>query len=660
MKPRRGATSRSTTAAARSRPRPTRVLVVTAVLAAAVVLGWLALRTAAPGAPARPRNVLLITLDTTRADHLGCYGRRPSRTPNLDRLAAEGARFTRCTTCSPLTLPSHSSILTGLYPFVHGARQNGTGRLAPGNQTIAEVLAERGFGTAATVASFVLNARFGTAQGFAQYHDVQAGGGNEAERRGDEVCDDALRLLAGLKDRPFFLWVHFYDPHFPYLSPRTTDVLSPLAYEDEVAFMDAQIGRLLDGLRAAGRERDTLVVAVADHGEGLNDHDEWKHGYFLYETTIHTPLLLRCPGIVPAGAVIDAQVRTIDLAPTMLDLLGVDGLPQAQGTSLAGLLRGAADPGLLAYSEALEAYHEYRLSPLRSLSAGAWKFILAPESELYDVLADPREQNNRLADEAARGARMRADLRQVIADSPPPPPPEEVAVQLQPSESAVLASLGYVGAAGTPQAEGSSELERFEPVGGNPRDFARSFKFVSWELPQLLRRRDYARAEELLRPLMEQLPQAAYLYGHLAMVVEQQGRADEAAAAYRRAVDLAPDDYNMRMKYGVFLRRTQQPEAALAQFALVTERWPDDLDALKHGALVLMTLGRLDEAEPKLRRALEIDARNASLLRVMGLLREAQGRLPEAVEYFNRALAVQPDFPECRQELERVLRALGA
>jgi tetratricopeptide (TPR) repeat protein len=273
---------------------------------------------------------------------------------------------------------------------------------------------------------------------------------------------------------------------------------------------------------------------------------------------------------------------------------------------------------------------------------------------------DPRELHNRLPEQPARGERMRSDLRQMIADAPPPPPPDEAITQLQPSEIAALASLGYVATGAGPAAATERELDRFEPVGGNPRDFARSFKAVSWELPQLLHRREFAQAEALLRPLINQMPQAANLHAHLGSVVEEQGRVDEAAAEFRRAVELAPADYQMRMKLGLFLRRVQRSEEALAQFAIANERWPDDVEALKQGALVLITLARLDEAEPKLQRALELQPRSAAVLRVMGLLREAQGRLPDALTYLNRALAIQPEFPECRQELERVLKALGA
>ena len=365
-------------------------------------------------------NVLLITLDTTRADHLGCYGRPISKTPNLDRMAREGTLFANCSTCSPLTLPSHSSIMTGTYPYVHGVRQNGTYRLTDGNVTLAEVLGEAGWRTGAAVASFVLNHRFGINQGFEVYRDVEAGGSVvplAAERKGDQVCADAIEFLRSVGSSRFFLWVHFYDPHFPYVSIDQGH--SPGAYEDEIAFMDAQIGRLMDEIAALVLEEETLVVVVGDHGEGLAQHSEMFHGYFLYQTTLRVPLIFRCPGSVAAGHRIDAQVRTIDIAPTILDALARPPLEHAQGVSLVPLMAGEVEhPELAAYAEATDSLTQLTLSPLRSLSVGKWKYVLAPAPELYDLRADLQESENVIARHADVADRMREELRDLIAAAP--------------------------------------------------------------------------------------------------------------------------------------------------------------------------------------------------------------------------------------------------
>jgi arylsulfatase A-like enzyme/Tfp pilus assembly protein PilF len=610
----------------------------------------------------RPQNVLLITMDTTRADYLGCFGAASAQTPNIDHLAHKGTMFTNCTTCAPLTLPSHASILTGVYPYVHGARENGTGRLAESNMTLSTRLKAAGRTTQATIASFVLNRKFGLDQGFDVYHEVAvARPGDElhAERRGDEVCNDALEMLHGLAKKPFFLWVHFYDPHFPYISQRIQDPLSPLAYADEITFMDTQIGRLLAALRDLQLDQSTLVVAVADHGEGLSDHDEWKHGYFLYETTLHTPLIFRCPGVAPAAKTVAAQVRTIDIAPTILEILGLPAWEQIQGISLVPLLSGQkADLGLAAYSETFQAQIEYGLSQLRSLTVGGWKYVLAPKPELYHVATDAAERTNLVDAEPQRAERMRAQLRQLLADAPPPPAPQDSTAALTDDDRARLASLGYVGAPGS-RSENATELDRFEPRGGNPHDYARSFKQVSRDLPQMLKRKDYASAEQMLRELIRMLPDAAYLPAHLAEVLDAQGRTDEATQAFEQAVALAPDDYTVRMKYGAFLRRVQRPTEALAQFAVVLQNAPDDTRPLIQAALALLALQDFDGAEAHVRRALELEPRSATALRTLGLICESAGRVADAVRYFNEALASDPNCADCAQDRDRAAAKLG-
>ena len=318
------------------------VFVLIVIFAPAV---WFALRVVEPSpTPTEPpTNLLLITLDTTRTDHLSCYGGTATQTPHLDKIAAEGTRFAYCTSCSPITLPSHASILTGLYPYAHGARQNGTGRLAPANETLTEILKDAGLQTRATVASFVLNAQYGTSQGFDEYRDVTPDAGTAAlaaERKGDVICDDALEMLEDVADQPFFMWVHFYDPHHPYISRRHPDVHSAEAYADEVAYMDEQIGRLMSKVSALGLDGNTLVVVVADHGEGLGQHEELQHGNFIYDTTIHVALLMRYPGLVPAGHTVDTHVRTVDIAPTILELMGQPELERAQGSSYVGAAFG--------------------------------------------------------------------------------------------------------------------------------------------------------------------------------------------------------------------------------------------------------------------------------------------------------------------------------
>jgi arylsulfatase A-like enzyme/Flp pilus assembly protein TadD len=634
------------------------------VLAAGAWAGYRFLPGARPSqrGPHDKLNVLLVTLDTTRADYLGCYGRPGAQTPNIDRLAAEGARFERCRTCAPLTLASHASILTGVYPYVHGARRNGLGHLADGNLTLAEALKEQGYATQATVASFVLDSQFGTAQGFDVYHDVTVRGAGDslhAERRGDQVADDAVAMLRTLAAGPFLLWVHFYDPHYPYESPRGLPQDSPQAYADEIAFMDVQIGRLLGELKHLNLDASTLVVLVADHGEGLGQHGEPLHGTFLYETTARTALVLRCPGTIPAGQTIAAQVRTIDLAPTILDFVGAPAWNHAQGASLRPLLLGQPDPAdRAAYCESFEGNALFGLSPLRSLTADGWKYVLAPRPELYDLESDPEELRNRAGHEPERAANLRERLRTLIAEAPPPPA-DVGRVSLSSSDLAKLRTLGYVGSSSSAETSGATELDRFEPRGGDPKDFARWFE-VHAHMEGVMRDGDYAKAEQLLRELIEVLPDVPGLRVDLGNALNKQGRLAEANEAFGRAVSLAPADMYVRKSYAYFLLYSaRQFEAAAKQLSVALEKQPDDVGALHDLAVSLISLGQLERAEGCLQRALALEPRTVRLLQAMGVLRMQQKRLPEAAEYFRKVLEIDPSSAEARAALQQVQRQLG-
>ncbi len=650
----------ATTGAGRSRRRPAIIVLGLVVVA---IGGGIAIRHSRSLAQAKhPRNVLLITMDTTRADYLGCFGGTTAQTPNIDRLARAGVIFNRCTACAPLTLPSHSSIMTGLYPYVHGARQNGTGRLPDANLTLAESLKAAGFATQATVAAFVLNTQFGIAQGFDVYHDVTPATATNplnAERKGNEVCDDALQMLQGLSTGPrFFLWVHFYDPHAPYESARVPDVNSPRAYADEITFMDTQIGRLLDKLRELGHENDTLVVAVADHGEGLGQHDEPSHGYFLYDTTMHIPLLMRCPGTITPGQTVSAQVRTIDVAQTILELLGCAPLPDAQGAGLAPLLAGKTRSlKLTAYSEAFDGHVQFGLSALRSLSADAWRYILAPRPELYHLPDDPGETHDRAADQSDLAVQMRAELRQLIADAPPPRTLTEPPPTLSTDDRDRVSALGYVYVPAAFQ-DDQVEIDRFEPSGGDPKDYASYLRLISLDLPDLKSREDWPRAEQVLRQLIAAMPDASRLYVQLASVLQPQGRVDEAAAAFERALALSPDEPDVHRRYGSFLMQIQRYDEAVRQLEWVREKTPDDAHVLELCGRALANVGQLDLAEQRLQRARELAPRGTGILRALGTVAERRGQLANAVKQYQAAVDIDPNCQECRDDLTRVQQAL--
>src|SRR5262245_18623510 len=353
--------------------------------------------------PARPRNLLLVSLDTVRADRLGCYHYAAAQTPNIDALAAGGLRFEQATTVVPLTLPAHSSLMTGTFPGWHGVRDNGGFYLEDDQLTLAEILRERGFRTGGFVGAFVLDRRWGIAQGFDRYFDdfdldrfPSAAGMDMIQRPGSEVVDRALEWLQTDRQQPFFAWVHLYDAHTPYEAPEPFRSRFPPtrdgAYDAEIASADAQIGRLVDALRADGRLADTLVIVVADHGEMLGEHGELTHGFFIYEAATRIPLIVSGPG-VPARVVAD-QVLIVDVMPTALALVGIKVPDQVQGTNLMPLARGE-HLGLVAHSESWYPRYHYGWSELRSIQDERFKMIRAPRPELYDLATDPREEQDR-------------------------------------------------------------------------------------------------------------------------------------------------------------------------------------------------------------------------------------------------------------------------
>jgi choline-sulfatase len=414
-------------------------ILLLALVAGLAALAWHSARRATT-----PIGVVLITLDTTRADRLSPYGFMDVTMPGLERLAREGVLFHRATSVAPLTLPAHASILTGLLPPRHGVRDNADRPLAPAHTTLAEVLHGQGFRTGAFVGSVVVNANRGLSQGFEYYGGVVANepGADGRQRRADEVMTDAIRWLDAHGDSRFFMWTHLYDPHRPYDPPEPFKSRHFDPYIGEIAFADAQIGRLLDALEHRRLLDRTLVIVTADHGESLGEHGERDHGVFIYESVLRVPLIICAPG-VRTGRV-DSVARLIDIMPTVLDVLGFE-LPQMDGVSLIGALRGDGHPDdLEAYAESLYP-QRFGCSPVRALRDGRFKIIDAPRPELYDLERDPFEEHNLYQQRraAADGLRRRLDA---LADRGDDAYLDRGAESVAPAELRErLAALGYVG-----------------------------------------------------------------------------------------------------------------------------------------------------------------------------------------------------------------------
>ena len=360
-----------------------------------------------PSGPAI-RNVLLISIDTLRADHLGAYGFPRPTTPHIDAVAREGVLFTDVRTPVPMTLPAHVSMLTGTLPPTHGLRDNLLSRLPEGSSTLAGMLKARGFATGAVVSSFVLDRRFGTSQGFDTYDDrFQAVHkiGDLSERKGDEAARLAGEWLGAHKDGPFFLLAHFYDPHDPYDPPEPfASRWKDHPYEGEVAFADHCVGLLLEKLRQLGLLDSTLIVITSDHGEMLGEHGELNHGFFVYEGALRVPLIVRVPGAQGAPRQIHLPVSLIDIVPTVLSLVGAEVPKDVQGVDLSPWLagRGAGGGGRPLYAETVTPTRYYGANSLLAVIADGWKYIETSRPELYDLRRDPAEAVNLLEREPAR------------------------------------------------------------------------------------------------------------------------------------------------------------------------------------------------------------------------------------------------------------------
>ena len=531
---------------------------VAALLLGGAVGAALSAGTPPPAAPNRAApNLVLVTLDTTRADRLGCYGHRGARTPVLDRLAARGVRYAHAWAPTPLTLPSHATLLTGLLPPEHGLRDNGTAVLPATLPTIATVLAARGYATGAFVSSRVLDARFGLGRGFAVYDDRMAaervGEYGYPERSAAAVTNAAVKWLAGIGGaRPFFLWVHYYDPHAPYEPLPEFAHLNP--YDAELAAVDREIGRLLAAL--PGGDRGHLVAAVGDHGESLGEHGERSHGLFLYRSALEVPLIVAAPGATGASAV-ERPVAVQDLAGHLLGLLGVEtgALPDALRRRL-----GQRDT---IYGETWMPLTAYGWSPLRALTAGRYRYIAARRPEIFDVAADPGETRNLAASppQAARALpreldRLERGWRKV--EAAPAPLDAELA--------AALESLGYAGgSSATAESRDEGDLDpkdglplltRFESA--KRRLDAGDARAAATELEQLVRASpdnvpfltrlasaqlaagNPERALAALGEAIERNPRLEFLHLQLAETYLALRRLGEAERAYRVALRLNP------------------------------------------------------------------------------------------------------------------------
>jgi len=539
-------------------------------------------------------DALLVTFDTTRTDAVASYdARRGQRTPSLDRLAAEGVAFERAFSVAPLTLPSHASMLTGLYPLRHGVRDNGSARLPAEAETVAERARAAGYRTAAFVGARVLAPGFGLEQGFEVYDAPDARRtttSHFAERPAGEVTDAALAWLAAReRDRPFFLWVHFFDPHAPYDPPPgfARGASNQERYRGEVAYADRELGRLLAALEAEGSLDTTLVVVAADHGESFGEHGEKSHGAYCYQPTIHVPLVLRAPrGSTPRapGTRSDATVSVADVGPTLADAMGL-ALPGADGTSL---LRGDPAPDRGVYFESYDGFLDYGWSPLAGWADRAGKYLHSSEPELYDLAADPKETRELLAERPGLAGPYRdaiaalASLPRLRADDEP----------IDPDVLADVRALGYA-------VSGPVEGELPSPLDPTERPSPRSMADVYGDLVTALALSNAGRWEDAAagwESVLARNPENRFALEHLAQALLALERPAEAIAPLERLVREGPHRAADAFNLGACLEAIGESERAAEAYRRAVELEPGNPRYRARLVELLQRTGRNDEA----------------------------------------------------------------
>ncbi|HTM25406.1 MAG TPA: sulfatase-like hydrolase/transferase [Vicinamibacterales bacterium] len=593
-------------------------------------------------------NLLVVTLDTTRADRLGPYGRSRAGTPNLDALAQDAVVFDHASTAAPLTLPAHSTLFTGRFPPEHGVRDNGGYFLSDKEQTLAETLKGRGFATGGFIAAYVLDSKWGINQGFDTYFDdfdlskykVFAMGA--IQRPGNEVVDRALPWIEQHRNERFFAWVHLYDAHTPYTPPEPFKSLYPDdPYQGEISFADSQVGRLLTFLRQRDLFDRTVVVVMGDHGESLKDHGEAGHGFFVYESTVHVPLIIRAPFSAMRHRRVDDPVRSVDVMPTVLDLLGVPKPADRviDGASVTPLMTGArADLGLEAYAEAVYPLHHFGWSDLRALREGRYKLIAAPRPELYDLQDDPAEQKNIFADRRALGERMLGRLADMERHFKSSAPASGQAVEIDPDAKARLAALGYVGSfVATVGDEGSrANLS-------DPKDKVHLFNEIG-EARELARdENQIAAAMSMLDKVLKEDPKVIDAWFTLGNMSARLGRDEQAVAYFKRALALKADDEEAVVNLAHAYRKLGRDDDALVGFRRFLELDPKSAQVHYEIAQILIDRSEFAGATAELQRALALEPKMAAARNALGVVALNQGDLSGAEGEIRRALELKPD-----------------
>jgi choline-sulfatase len=611
-------------------------------------------------------NVILITLDTTRADRMGFLGSKRGLTPNLDALAQNSVVFTRAYSQVPLTTPSHAALLTGTYPQFNHVDDLGR-PLSKDVPYLPDLLHRQGYHTAAFIGSSILDAKGGSAPGFdrgfdlydADFHDAGAGEDryHSFERRAGDVTDSALHWLSRHPHGPFFIWLHFYDPHDPYDPPGPfKDRYAAAPYDGEIAYVDSVVGSFMQALRQRGLYENSIIAIAADHGEAFGEHGEERHGVFLYDETVHVPLLLKLPAQKFAGRRVEERVALVEVPPTLVQSLGMTPPANMQAQSILPLVESAQPaPGenentqdRAIYSESTYAHRVFGASELRSWRAGKYLYVQAPRRELYDSTSDPEALKN-LAPSAKAVAdtldTALSDFRQKTSSA------QTENAKLDPAAAQKLRALGYI------VSDAASPKSSTGPI-ADPKDKVESANQYHRALSKIAEGK-YDEAADLLRDVLKREPDAPGAYFDLGNALVDAGKYEDAEPYLRTAIEKMPESAPPHYELGLALSESGQFQAALKEMQAAVVIQPKSANLHFFVAKLRTRLQQMPEAVEEYKKTLELDPNHYQANLVYGQVLFQQGQPDASIARLTRAVKLKPDSAEAHMSLARVYGETG-
>jgi len=602
-------------------------------------------------------NVLLVTVDTLRPDRLSCYSGKYLQTPQIDALAGRGVIFSRAFAHNPMTLPSHANILLGTTALYHGVHENSKSRVSEGLLTLAEYLKALGYSTGAFVGAFPLDSRFGLNQGFDVYDDFYPSKSalefTYAERCAGKVVDAAIKWLEGQKSR-WFIWVHLWDPHSPYLPPEPFNTkFKDDPYSGEVAYVDSELGRLFNHLEKNDLGKSTLAILTGDHGEALGEHGELTHSYFAYNSTLWVPLIIAAPGLISGR--VQEYVCHVDIFPTVCEILGAKLPVFLQGISLVPLMKGKKVAQRKIYFESLDAYYNRGWAPLRGLIEGKMKFIESPIPEFYNLEEDFGEERNLASGmELGESRKKLKEMENKLSSNLTSKASQKVDRETQEK----LKSLGYL----------ASPVAQTKEIYG-PEDDLKTLHPFEQKIDRAIAlndRSEYAESIKLLKEIIQERKDFAKAYGQLSHIYRSQGRDEEAVKVMEEGYINNPKNYAVISSYGILLIKTGKFEKGIELLQEALSLYDLDPDVWNYLGVACWSRGDYEEALKHYQKALSLDSADAVIFNNLGALylsmflkTKEQEILGQSIDYFKKAVELDPDLASAHNGLGGAYRMSG-